>query len=242
MFLRGLVLVALTVRLVSPDISIAAPVPVAPVAAADIVEPLSYLDAAEFAPDRLVPPPPVAGSAEEERELADLRAIIAAATPERLVQAQSDGDHEDPTVFSPIIGRDLSRLPATMALLVIVQQEAERVIDAAKLNFARVRPYGIDPALPHCGSGSNVNKSYPSGHAGFGWSVGWTLARLLPEQASAVLARAHDYGISRELCGVHFASDLEASHVIGVLVSERLLSDPRLSVQIAAARAELQAH
>jgi acid phosphatase (class A) len=45
--------------------------------------------------------------------------------------------------------------------------------------------------------------------------------------------------MSREYCGAHFASDIEASHVIGTLVGIDLLADPRLADRIAAARAEL---
>ena len=68
------------------------------------------------------------------------------------------------------------------------------------------------------------------------------LAQLLPDQAPAILARAHDYALSREICGVHFRSDTDASHVVGTLVAARMLADPRLAARIAAARTELAAH
>ena len=84
-------------------------------------------------------------------------------------------------------------------------------------------------------------KSYPSGHAGFGYSTGWALARLMPERAPRILARAKDYAFSREVCGVHFHIDTEASHVIGTVVAERMLADPRLAKTVRDARRELAA-
>ena len=130
-----------------------------------------------------------------------------------------------------------------MALLTAIEDEVERVVVAAKARFARPRPYQVDPAIPHCGIISKpALRSYPSGHAVLGYSVGWVLARLYPEMAHVILARAVDYARSRELCGAHFPADTEASHVLGTVVAERLLADPRLVDRLAAARAELAAH
>ena len=205
---------------------------------------LHYLDPAEWVPARLFAAPPAVGSAAEALEFSRLRALIAGATPERMAQARWDGDHEDPSLFSATIGRDLSKLPATWALLNLIQQETDLVIDQSKLSFARRRPYSVDPVLPACVN-DRMNKparSYPSGHSAVGYSVGWALAKLLPAQAPQILARADDYALSREICGVHFHSDIEASHVIGTLAAATLLRDRRLSRQIAAARAELAGH
>ena len=214
-----------------------ASVPVA-ASAADAAR-LRWLDPAEFAPDAMFAKPPAAGSVEEQTDLARVRALIAAASPERLVQARWDGEHEDPSAFSEAAGRDLTQLPATMALLTAVEDEVDRVVNTAKIHFARPRPYQVDPGLPHCGKGKTELRGYPSGHAGLGWSTAWTLVRLLPARAPALLARAQDYALSRQLCGSHFSFDLDASHAMAVLAADRLLTDPRLAAQVAAARAEL---
>jgi acid phosphatase (class A) len=200
-----------------------------------------YLDPAEFDPDRLVPAPPARGSQIEAFELARLHMLIGSASKERLEQAKWDGDREDPSIFNTAIGRDLSKLPKTWALLTAVQNETDYAIGLGKAHFARIRPWGLDASINMCGANTRKNpaRSYPSGHAGLGWSVGFILAQLVPAKAPAVLARADDYAISRELCGTHFRSDTEASHAIGTLIASRLLADRRLAPQIAAARAEL---
>ena len=204
---------------------------------------LKYLSAADLLPQRVLPLPAIRGSEAEAHELATLHEMIAKATPERLAQAAADSDHEDPSIFKDAVGRDLTKLPATWSLLISVQDEAEAAIGIAKDAFGRVRPYGVDDKLPTCAKldRAKASRSYPSGHAGVGWSVSWALVRLVPEMAPAIFERANDYALSRELCGVHFPSDTEASHVLASIVADRLLADPRLASQIAAARAELAA-
>lgn len=216
----------------------AEPAAAAPVAAEESPV-LRFLTSEETDPRTLVPPPPARGSQAEALDMARLRTVIAEASPERMAQAKADGPHRDPTVFNAAAGRDLAALPATLALLKDIQQETAIVIDRAKVTFNQPRPYAIDPTLPHCGKGENLFKGYPSGHSGFSYSVGWALARLDPAHAPAILTRAADYAFSREICGVHFHADTEASRVIGTFVADHMLADPRLASRVAAARAEL---
>lgn len=204
---------------------------------------LHYLSAADVAPQRVLALPPARGSDMEAQELATLHALIAHATPERLARAAWDSDHEDPSIFNDALGLDLTKLPRTWSLLLIVQDETDAAVGFSKDAFGRVRPYGVDATMPTCTKVDRAKAahSYPSGHSGLSYSVGWVLARLVPDMAPAILARAQDYALSRELCGVHFPSDTEASHVLGTVVAERLLADPRLAGAIAEARAELAA-
>lgn len=217
-----------------------APAPV-PTPAAAPAKQMVYLDKADFVPSRILPSPPARGSAAEALELASLHALIAQTTPERMAQARWDDEHEDPSIFNATLGLDLVKLPATWALLKAVQWDVDLAANDSKVYFARTRPWGVDPTMPNCdeGKGKKPTRGYPSGHAMLGYSVGYVLAQLLPDKAPAIMARAADYGLSREICGVHFASDQEASHVIATLAAQKLLADPRLADQVAAARKEL---
>ena len=213
--------------------------------AADKAEPLSplhYLREAEVSPSRLTAPRAPKDSVALQREMAHLREVIAAATSERLVQAKADGENESPSIFDSASGVKISTMPTTSRLLTAIGDEADAVIERAKRHFAEPRPYQIDPTLPHCGKGNTTFRGYPSGHAGIGYSVGWALAGLLPARATQILARAEDYAFSREVCGVDFHTDIEASHVIGTVVAERMLADPRLAKTVRDARRELSEH
>jgi len=204
---------------------------------------LEYVEATLFDPSRLLPAPPAKGSPEEARELKALHDLLANATPARLEQARWDNEHEDPAIFNAVVGRDLTKMPATWALLKIVQSETALGANYSKTFYNRMRPWGVDATLPNCDAGTakQPTKSYPSGHSTLSYSVGWTLAQLMPDKAQPILARAQDYALSREYCGAHFPSDTEASHVLGTLGAATLFADPRLAPQIAAARAEIRA-
>lgn len=202
-----------------------------------------YLNSGELEPARILPAPPTPGSMVERAELAALHRIVEGAGAERLARARWDDGHEDPGLFDAAVGARIEDMPLTWSLLRSVQEEGDAAADLAKARFDRRRPWSVDPTLANCDAGRKANpgRSYPSGHATLGYSTGFVLARLLPERAQAILARAADYAMSREVCGVHFPSDTEASHVLGTLVAVRLLADPAFSARFAAARAELAA-
>jgi len=66
------------------------------------------------------------------------------------------------------------------------------------------------------------------------------LAALMPEKAQAILARAHEYAYSRVVCGAHYPSDIEASHVLGTELAMLMLENPAFHTQFLAARDELR--
>jgi len=204
---------------------------------------LQYLDATLFQPVLILPAPVAKDMPANARELAMLHQLIAGASPQRLKQAYQDAIHEDPAVFNETLGVDLKKLPATWELLEIVNHESAVVASIAKDHFHRMRPYSADASLPFCEGKADPAKpayrSYPSGHSTLGYAVGVALARLLPAKADRIMDRAQDYAMSREYCGAHYASDIQASEVIGTLAATLLLNDPRLADKVAAARVEL---
>lgn len=204
---------------------------------------LQYLDATLFQPVLILPAPVAKDMSANARELAALHQLIATASPQRLKQAYEDAIHEDPAIFNETLGVDLKKLPATWELLEIVNHESAIVASIAKEHFHRMRPYSADASLPFCEGKADPAKpayrSYPSGHSTLGYAVGVALARLLPAKADKILGRAQDYAMSREYCGAHYASDIQASEVVGTLAATLLLNDPRLADKVAAAKAEL---
>ncbi|WDF71027.1 phosphatase PAP2 family protein [Novosphingobium sp. KACC 22771] len=200
---------------------------------------IHYLNPAEVAPRLIFAPPPGEGMTRQELDF--LHRLIAVTPADRIVRARADGEDETPAIYSVALGRDLGQMPATWNLLVTIEEETNAVVAAGKDEFARPRPYQSDPTMPTCKTvkQGKSQRSYPSGHAGVGYSMGWALARLAPQRAEAVLARADDYAMGRWFCGVHYPSDTSASRGAAMVVAERLLADPRLAVQVAAARTEL---
>jgi len=232
---------ACLILLAATGVSVAADTGAAPHAA----RALMALTEDQVDPARLLPAPPADGSARQKAELADVQQIYRTRTPERLAQAQWDNDHEDPSAFNATFGPgfDFARLPATAKLLALVDNDQSIAAGRAKAFFKRTRPWALDPSIRQCDYKPNAKPqtSYPSGHATLGYSVGYVLAALMPEKAQIIFSRADDYAYSREVCGDHFPSDLEASHVLGTAVAVQILGKPEIAPMFAAARAELRA-
>jgi acid phosphatase (class A) len=215
---------------------------------------LRVLTSDEIDPGRLLPPPPLDGSESQRKELLEVERLVEVRTKERFAQAVWDNEHEDATAFTATIGSgfDLNKLPATAKLLAVVLNDQSVAASAAKVYFHRRFPVaaaGEAVASYHDWScDTDVKKpadrplrSYPSGHATMGYSLGIVLASLMPEKSQAILARAADFAYSREVCGDHYHSDVEASHALGNAVGILLLNNPGLKPQIEAARVELRA-
>lgn len=214
---------------------------------------LKVLTSAEIDPSRLLPPAPQDGSPNQQKELAEARHLVQTRSQERYAQAKWDNEHEEPSAFAATIGPefDLTKLPATAKLLALVMNDQSVAASRAKEYFRRRFPVAADPTIADYHEWScdaDVKKpadrpfrSYPSGHATMGYSVGIFLAALMPEKAQAILARAADYAYSREVCGDHYHADVEASHALGSAVGIMLLNNAALKPQIEAAKAELRA-
>jgi acid phosphatase (class A) len=214
---------------------------------------LKFLTPAEIDPARLLPPPAKDGSEAQQIEMAAVKKLIHTRSKERYAQAVWDARHEDPTPFVAVLASDfdLAKFPATAKLLADVLHDQTVVTSTAKEFFKRKFP--VTAAMPGDSYGewtcdaddrkpaSRPLRSYPSGHATMAYTFGIVLAALVPEKSQAILARSAEYAYSREVCGDHYHSDVEAGHVLGTTVGILLLKNPSLKPEIDAAKAELLA-
>ena len=203
----------------------------------------ALLDPAEIDASRLLPPPPMPGSAAAKAEIAELHAIAASSSADLLEQARRDDGDEKPDLFNAVLGFDVTALPATNKMLTDIVKEESADSKTAKSYFHRDRPWIVDSSIKTCvpvkpGPAAN---SYPSGHTTLGFSMGIVLASLMPEKAQAILARASEYSEHRLVCGVHFRSDIVAGQEFGTVMALRLMQRPAFKAEMDAARAELRA-
>ncbi len=194
-------------------------------------------------PALMIPAPAADGSTEQQREMAEIKAVQAKMTAADFNKAQSDNDNESITAFADAFGPwfDLTKLPKTAALFAIVRREENGAAKVAKTYFHRARPWHLDPSLKTCERGENFQTSYPSGHATMGYSMAVILTHLLPDQADAIMKRAKAYSENRLICGDHYRSDIVAGQVLGTVVAEELLASPTFQPDFEAAKAELTA-
>jgi acid phosphatase (class A) len=203
-----------------------------------------FLGPGELDPALILPPPPkdddpaaIEGRAELHRIAATVR------TPERLAQAKQDDEIEDVRAIGSVLGPafNIERFPATARLFADLRNEDSVAAKQAKAYFKRERPFLNDPELDVCDDRHDQKNSYPSGHATMGYSAAAVLANLMPGNAQVILAHTTDYVESRLVCGVHYRSDLEAGHVLGTALVNKLMTKPAFQAELEAARAELTA-
>ena len=213
---------------------------------------LIYLTPEQIDPSRLLPPPPKDGSEIQQREMAAVKRMIKERTAERFAQARWDAAHEDASPFAAVLGPafDLDKLPVTAKLLQGVLNDQGIAASTAKDFFRRKFPVSAEMPASYsewtCDTGDRKPESrplrgYPSGHSTLGYSLGVVLAALVPEKSQAILTRAADYTYSREVCGDHYHSDVDASRALGTAVGALLLNSPAMKPQFDAAKAELRA-
>jgi acid phosphatase (class A) len=227
--------------------AMAQPATLAPAAPAGANPPktLHVLTAEQLDPAKLLPPPPKDGSDLQRLDLAVVEQIYGGRSPERRARAEWDDSHESIELFFATLGPgfDLKKLPATAKLVGIIDNEQSVAANIAKVYFKRNRPWAIDPTIRACDYKPDAKPltSYPSGHAMLSYSMGLILAQLMPEKSQAILARASDYAFSRVVCGAHYPSDIEASHVLATEMDMMMMDDKAFHAAFLAAKAELKA-
>lgn len=130
-------------------------------------------------------------------------------------------------------------LPKTADFMARVQSDATYYIWAHKYRFNRARPYELEPRLerletPHF-------PAYPSAHSANSWVAAFVFQELLPEHREVFLRGAAEMAFSREILGVHFASDSESGRVLARQIVDGLLRVPRFRQDLEDARREIRA-
>ena len=156
--------------------------------------------------------PPAPDSLATRRELDELLELQRTRTPAEVAAARADRKTEIQRFYVALgFPEDANPdLPLLLALADRVEDDTRPYVRAAKEKFRRLRPYKIEPRMEPCISHVQGDLSYPSGHANFGYVMAYVLRDLVPERETRLIARADEFARQRMVCGVHFASDIEA--------------------------------
>jgi acid phosphatase (class A) len=189
----------------------------------------------------LLPPPPADKNSEAEKaDLAELHRIEQARTPAQVAAAQADEKELDIFIYRSVLGDKFSaaKLPLTAALSEAVHRQASAAIGPLKDEYRRPRPYQFDSTLhPVCGT-TTMPTSYPSGHAIIGYLEAFTLAQIVPEKQKEILERADDYAHNREVCGVHYPTDVASGQEVAYAVFGAMMTSAEFEKELAGARDE----
>ena len=197
----------------------------------------------------LIPPPPAQGSAafaldeEVSRKSIELRG-----TP-RWELAAKDAELMFPEAagtFSCAMGIPITEqdTPHLYMLLRRTLADAGLSTYTAKNHYQRKRAFMVNEkpiCTPEDEAGLRKDGSYPSGHTAIGWAWALILSEIAPDRADAILARGRAFGESRNVCNVHWHSDVVEGRFMGAAAVARLHADPAFRAEIEAAKDEFAA-
>lgn len=127
-------------------------------------------------------------------------------------------------------------LPQTANLMAKVWQDASFFIWSLKYKHLRVRPYVLEPALKNL---EETNwAAYPSGHAANSYINAYIYSELAPAFADVFLKDAYDMAHSREIIGVHYPTDSEASRILARQFVNKLMANAAFQKEFELAKKE----
>jgi acid phosphatase (class A) len=188
----------------------------------------------------LLAPPPLAGSNEAAADLATVASAHGTASQEDLAMAQSEARF-NVYAFAPAIGVFFNpgKTPETEAFFKRIHRDSDRVVDAGKVNWKRLRPLNADPTLnPKL---HDQAYSYPSGHSTRATIYALLLSEIFPDRREAIMATARTLGWHRVQMALHYPTDIVAGRVLAQAIVRKLKEDPAFQHDFAEVTAELKA-
>lgn len=113
-----------------------------------------------------------------------------------------------------VLGKQITaaNFPKVSKLLQGVMQDMRVVEFTVKYTLFRPRPYHLEPKLQTL---AKINSpSFASGHTLWAFLQAFTWSEIIPEKQKDFIALAEEIRRSREIMGIHFPSDNEASRQI----------------------------
>jgi acid phosphatase (class A) len=187
----------------------------------------------------LLAPPPLAGSAEQAADMAEVVAVHRACPTNDAALAFSEKKFSIFN-FAPAIGTFFQpgKFPKTEAFFDRVQKDSAAATDVAKNLWKRSRPYTVDPSLA---SGKlETSFSYPSGHSTEATVLSLLLAELFPDRRDDLLAISRDLGWRRVEIARHYPTDIYAGRVFARAIVRELKANPDFQKDFAEVKREIE--
>ena len=197
----------------------------------------------------LVPPPPADGSAALAFDGEVSRKAMALKDTPRWKFATEDANlifPEAAGTFSCALGIQVTEkdTPHLYMLLRRTLTDAGLSTYTAKNHYQRKRPFMVNDGpvcTPEEEEKLRKDGSYPSGHTAIGWAWALILTEIAPDRADVILARGRAFGESRNICNVHWHSDVAEGRFMGAATVARLHADPVFCAELDKAKSEYNA-
>jgi len=197
----------------------------------------------------LVPPPPLEGSAAFILDQEIAAKYVALEDEGRKTQATKDAVLNFPEAtdaFNIVLDIKISEENTPHLYMILRRTLADAGLStyAAKNHYQRERPFMVNYTpfcTPEDEEALRKDGSYPSGHTAIGWAWALILTEVFPDQADAILERGKQFGISRNVCNVHWHSDVVYGRMMGATAVAMLHANTDFMIDLEAAKAEVKA-
>ncbi len=197
---------------------------------------------------KLVAAPPEKGSVafKLDQEIANKYAVLG--NTEREQQAMIDADLSFPNAaktFNTVLDVPITEKDTPHLYMLLRRSLADAGLSTygAKNHYQRQRPFMVNGAAictPQDEADLRGDGSYPSGHTAIGWAWALILVEVFPENTDVILQRGKQFGISRNVCNVHWNSDVLAGRMMGAAAVARLHANEAFQVDLRAAKDEVR--
>ncbi len=196
---------------------------------------------------KLVPPPPQEGSVAYQLDKEIAAKYVAMDDDARKAQATKDAVLSFPEAteaFNIVLDIKISEENTPHLYMILRRTLADAGLStyAAKNHYQRQRPFMVNNAptcTPDEEEALRKDGSYPSGHTSIGWAWALILAEVFPDQADAIMERGKAFGISRNVCNVHWHSDVVYGRMMGATAVAMLHANPDFIIDLEAAKKEI---
>jgi acid phosphatase (class A) len=140
-----------------------------------------------------------------------------------------------------LMGEDVNamNLPKVSKLLQGVMQDMRIMEFTIKYKLLRPRPYHLEPKLAPL---TKINSpSFASGHTLWAFIQAFTWSEVVPEKRQDFITLAEEIRRSREIMGIHYPSDNEASRQVCFSMLQYYLQNPAFQKDLRDAIAEWKA-
>ena len=197
---------------------------------------------------KLVPPPPEEGSAAFMLDQTVAAKYVALEDEYRKSQANKDAILAFPEAtdaFNIVLDVEISEKTTPHLYMILRRTLADAGLStyAAKNHYQRKRPFMVNNTpicTPDEEAALRKDGSYPSGHTAIGWAWALILSEVFPEQADVILERGKEFGISRNVCNVHWHSDVVYGRMMGAAAVAMLHANSDFIIDLDAAKKEIQ--
>ena len=171
------------------------------------------------------PPPPAAGSAQDDADLAAVLQWQKDRTEAQCAEGRAQADPSFSSFFGGVSPFPSPLPPEVEAFFKRAGSDADNAAGYVKNIYRRGRPFLRSAELNPC-LGRMQGFSYPSGHATISRVFGLILSDLLPRQGAIFMRAADQAALNRVIGGVHYPSDIQAGKDLGGIIYGELRKTP----------------